>query len=187
MSIDPYDLIQTLATAFKYHLTPSGKVVECSRPLWCDKVHASTPEDLREPEPEPEPRKLIERVNAASKGEQELFHFIRSLDDVIVLNSRTVIPPQELDIYLPMRDLAIEFNGNYWHSRQMMREDPATYHQAKVDRCASYGVTLVFVWESDWKNKRTEVQNALRLFVREGFVDPILTSLTNPLEEADAS
>ena len=42
--------------------------------------------------------------------------FIKSIySDEIIENSRTIISPKELDIYIPQKNLAIEYDGLYWH------------------------------------------------------------------------
>lgn len=47
-------------------------------------------------------------------------HIVRSwLDDNNVkyeTNVKNIIPPKELDIYIPDKHIAIECNGIYWHS-----------------------------------------------------------------------
>jgi hypothetical protein len=52
-----------------------------------------------------------------SSYEKELYEFIKEYyEGEIITNSKKIIPPLELDIYLPDRHLAFEFNGLYWHS-----------------------------------------------------------------------
>ena len=68
---------------------------------------------------------------SAAPSSQELI--IRSwLDEwgiAYITNDRSVIPPKELDIYIPSLKIAIECNGCYWHSdmkktkNQMKKED----------------------------------------------------------------
>lgn len=49
--------------------------------------------------------------------EQEIADFLLSLKvSNISRNSRKIIAPYELDIVIPDKKIAIEFNGDYWHS-----------------------------------------------------------------------
>jgi len=49
-----------------------------------------------------------------SLQEAEVLEFVKSIyDGTIVENDRTVIHPKELDIYIPDKRLAIEFDGLY--------------------------------------------------------------------------
>ena len=85
-------------------------------------------------------------------------------DGPVVENDRKVIHPKELDIYLPEKNLAFEFNGDYWHSDEMIvkRGMPITYHDDKFNACADRGIKLVYIWEHDWDNSRVDVENLIR-------------------------
>ena len=49
--------------------------------------------------------------------EYDVVDFIKSIyDGEILMNKRTIIPPLELDIYIPAKKLAIEVNGLFYHS-----------------------------------------------------------------------
>jgi hypothetical protein len=53
-----------------------------------------------------------------SNQERELRDFITENcpDEWIIYNDRTILEGKELDIVLPDRGLAFEYNGSYWHS-----------------------------------------------------------------------
>ena len=40
----------------------------------------------------------------------------------IVENCRNIIKPYELDIYIPKKKIAIEYNGIYWHSTALNKD-----------------------------------------------------------------
>ena len=61
-------------------------------------------------------------------------------------NVRDVIPPQELDIYIPDKHIAIECNGIYFHSTSLK---PRGYHRDKFTACQNQGIQLLTIWE-DW-------------------------------------
>ena len=61
-----------------------------------------------------------------SSEENEISEYIEGLiDDNIILNSRDIISPNELDIYVPSRNVAFEYDGLYWHSDKFVGRD---YH-----------------------------------------------------------
>jgi hypothetical protein len=72
----------------------------------------------------------------------------------IVCNSRTIIPPYELDIYLPDENIAIEYNGVYWHLEQQGKT--RNYHLNKTLQCRSKNIQLYHIFSSDnldiWKS-----------------------------------
>ena len=72
---------------------------------------------------------------------------------------RDVIHPKELDIYVPSRGVAIEFNGTYWHSEENGKH--RDYHFDKWLSCKDNGVTLISVWEDDWLYRRSVVEHVL--------------------------
>ena len=74
-------------------------------------------------------------------------------------NSRSIIPPLELDLYYPEKNVAIEFNGNYWHDEN---HKPKDYHFNKFKLCKDKNIRLVSIYESDWFNKRDNIISLLK-------------------------
>jgi hypothetical protein len=73
-------------------------------------------------------------------------HWLESeIDSKIISNSKSVIPPLELDIYIPEYNLAIEYNGLY--SNYFKR-----YHYNKSKLCEEKGVRLIHIWDYEWNN-----------------------------------
>ena len=96
-----------------------------------------------------------------SEPEHEIASFIRSLGVTnIVKNARNIIPPKELDIYLPEYNLAVEYNGLYWHSERFLKDKNT--HLAKYLACKEKGITLIQVWEDDWLYKEEIVKKLIR-------------------------
>jgi hypothetical protein len=94
-------------------------------------------------------------ANLISRQELELVEFIKTIyDGVIITNTRAVITPYELDIYLPKIKLAFEYNGEFWHEEGTRK--PIGYHNMKTNLCKSVGIDLIHVWERDWAGDRRE-------------------------------
>jgi len=91
--------------------------------------------------------------------EQELARFVKGLGVHIEANERNLIAPKEVDIYIPAHNLAIEFNGLFWHSDQFLSPE---YHYEKFRDCQQAGVTLLQVWEDDWWLRRPVVENMIK-------------------------
>lgn len=77
----------------------------------------------------------------------------------MIMNSRQIIKPQELDIYIPSKSLAIEFNGTHWHSDTYK---PRLYHQEKSLRCQEKGIQLIHIYEYDWVMRTEACKRLLR-------------------------
>lgn len=89
----------------------------------------------------------------SSLCEQQLVEFITSLigTEHVITNCRTLIPPQEVDIYIPSKKLAIEVNGCYWHS-DTNRKD-RNYHLNKLKRCNKKGIKLLQISDLCYQQK----------------------------------
>lgn len=105
--------------------------------------------------------KCIEN-STKSKGEIELLEFIRELlpNKNIINNDRTILNPQELDIYIPEYKIAIEYNGLHWHSTE--NNKPNDFHINKTNKCLSKGIQLIHIFEDEWINKKDIVKSRLR-------------------------
>ena len=97
-----------------------------------------------------------------SLEEQSVYNFMRSLlpNKTIVKNDRNILKGKELDIYIPSKRLAIEFNGLYWHSSNM-KDDPF-YHINKSIEAEKAGVRLISIMSDEWEMKKPIVQDILR-------------------------
>ncbi len=89
---------------------------------------------------------------SSSISQLELVRFIqKNYFGEILENSKNIISPYELDIYLPEMNLAFEFNGVWWHSEKFKDKN---YHKNKFELCREKNVKLVTIWEDDWLTKR---------------------------------
>lgn len=84
-----------------------------------------------------------------SKPEKEIFDFIAALGYKPESGDRVAISPQELDIYLPEKSLAVEYHGLYFHSDKFVDNN---YHLDKLKRCQDNGIDLIQVFEDEWDN-----------------------------------
>lgn len=94
-----------------------------------------------------------------SKGELEIGKWIESLGFETYSNCRNVIYPHEIDIYIPEKKVAIEFNGLYWHSELVGKDKH--YHNKKRKLCEDNGIRLIQVMEDEWYNKPHIVKSIL--------------------------
>ena len=85
-----------------------------------------------------------------SAFENEIRDFLTSHNIKFTTNTRSIIKPLELDIYIPEYNVAIECNGTYWHSS--IYKD-ANYHYNKSKLCESKNIRLIHVWEHEWNNE----------------------------------
>lgn len=94
-------------------------------------------------------------VHRTSKPELEVISLIMDLlpNEQI---STSVSPEwmqgqREIDIYVPSKRFAIEYNGDYWHSEKFGRDKE--WHQRKHDEAMAAGITQLHIWDSRWNSE----------------------------------
>lgn len=102
-------------------------------------------------------------ISQISKDETELGDWIETLGFSIERNNRSLIAPWEIDINVQFHNVAVEFNGMYWHSLQ-----PREYHLNKTKMCATQGVRLLHVWEHEARSPimRSIIASSLGVYDR---------------------
>ncbi len=90
--------------------------------------------------------------------EKELINWLKELNIEFIEGDRTVISPKELDIYIPSSNIAIEFNGLYYHSENLK---PIDYHLNKTIGCIEKGIQLLHIWEDEWVFKQDIIKSII--------------------------
>lgn len=83
-------------------------------------------------------------LNVRSKAETILYNLVKLYYPEAVQNKK-ILGNQELDIYIPSINLAIEYNGNYWHSFE--HNNDISYHLHKSLKCREKGIRLIHIYE----------------------------------------
>lgn len=97
--------------------------------------------------------------NECSIGHQEIINFLNEYDINVVINDRCQIHPLELDIYLPDYNIAIEYNGLYWHSEA--NNKTSRYHLNKTLQCEENNIRLIHIFEDEWKNQQQQCKDTI--------------------------
>jgi len=103
---------------------------------------------------------------------------------------RDVIAPKELDIFLPEHNLAIEFNGSYWHHEAAKGK---TYHQEKKLACLAAGIDLIRIYDFLWETRGDQLRDLIasrladckKLFARKCTVQALTAEQTRVFCEAN--
>ena len=101
-----------------------------------------------------------------SSGERELRRKVEEIvEEPVVSRERGIVSgsngrPLELDIFVPSRRFAVEFDGLYWHGEA--RGARRMQHSEKTEACSKVGVRLVHVFEDEWTSRRKVVLSRLR-------------------------
>jgi hypothetical protein len=91
--------------------------------------------------------------------EIELRQYIKQLlpNENIVFNDRKILNGLELDIYIPNKKIAIEFDGIYYHS-ELSGNKNKNYHLNKTKICLEKNIQLIHILEDEWINKQSIVK-----------------------------
>lgn len=110
-----------------------------------------------------------EKLNKKSSTEEiDLLNNIKHFyDGEIISGSFTIIPPFQLDIFIPDKKIAIEYNGLYSHA---YRESGVTisasknefYHINKTNMCNDKDIQLIHVYADQWKYKKDIVLSIIK-------------------------
>ena len=98
-----------------------------------------------------------------SLKEKDIQNYIKSIySGEIIFNARCVgifDDRREVDIYIPEKKLAIEFNGNYYHSSKFRDRKE---HQQKTIDAKNHGIRLIQIFEYDWDTKQHQIKNIIK-------------------------
>lgn len=115
-----------------------------------------------------------------SKAEEEINSYIKSLNEKVENNNREILDNHhELDIYLPDKNIAIEYDGLYWHCE--LNKDKY-YHLNKTIQCENKGIRLIHIFEDEWLYKQNVWKsmlnnllgkNNIRIFARKCLIKEV--------------
>lgn len=95
-----------------------------------------------------------EKRKSMSSYEIEFYQYFNG-DDLIQCQ-RNIIFPKELDIYVPSKNIAIEFDGLYWHSSLFINDN--NYHVSKTNMCESKNIQLFHIFEDEWVSNKEVIK-----------------------------
>ena len=94
-----------------------------------------------------------------SSYENELAKFIKeNYSGNVIKNTQKILQTKELDVYIPKRKLAFEFNGLYWHNELKKNKE---YHLDKTNECENLDIHLIHIYEDDWLYKNDIVKSRI--------------------------
>lgn len=94
-----------------------------------------------------------------SKSEQSIADFLISQGLDIKQTEKRIVKGIELDIYIPEKNFAIEYNGIYWHCD--IKISDTKYHYNKWHLTKKAGIQLVQIWEDEWKRNPEQIKSML--------------------------
>lgn len=98
------------------------------------------------------------KCSPPSQEEVNVKNFLSEFVEVEHNNRTTLKKGAELDILIPTLNLAVEYNGVYFHSDKFLKED---YHLNKTTQCQEKEIKLIHIFEDEWLYKKEVVKSKL--------------------------
>ena len=98
--------------------------------------------------------------HSTSKEEINIYNYLNSIDIACKQRAKNIISPYELDIYIPEKKVAIEYDGLIWHSEKFGKDK--NYHLNKTELCEKQGIRLIHIFEDEWIEREDIVKSKLR-------------------------
>jgi hypothetical protein len=99
-------------------------------------------------------------TGAQSEAEHDIELFCKRYEQNVSIANRDIIPPLEVDIFIPEKQIGIEYNGLYYHSE--CNGKGKFYHRKKTELCKEKGIRLLQIFEDEWTNKRRICESRIR-------------------------
>jgi hypothetical protein len=99
-----------------------------------------------------------------SKGESDIFEFIKNICPDAISNYRSHYHAKEIDVFVPSLNIGIEFNGLYWHSEPVLlanNKSPRSDRE-KQEHFSNQGIRIINIYEDEWGNKSDIVKSRLQ-------------------------
>ena len=115
----------------------------------------------------PQCEKCNPRLIEKSLIEKEIQTFLQNELNInnLIINDRTICDGLELDIYIPENKLALEINGNYFHS-ELGGKKNKYYHVNKTELCESKNIQLIHIFEDEWLFKNDVIKKRIKSILR---------------------
>lgn len=95
----------------------------------------------------------------SSQFERDISEYVQSIGCTTYQNTRSIISPFELDIFIPEKSIAIECDGVFWHSELQGKDK--SYHLNKTKMCEQQNIRLVHIYDNEWYNKQEIVKSRI--------------------------
>jgi endogenous inhibitor of DNA gyrase (YacG/DUF329 family) len=102
-------------------------------------------------------------LSKTSSTQRQVCAFLRGLGVQVEENVK-LIPPYDVDLWLPTLKIAVEVNGVFWHSELAGKD--RHYHTNKTSLCENIGVQLIHIFDTEWIRKPEVVQSRLASLIK---------------------
>lgn len=117
----------------------------------------------------------------------KITNYLDEMNIEYVENTRSLISPYEIDIFIPSVRLGIEINGCFWHSELMGKD--ASYHLTKTNMCKAVDIKLLQFFDDEVDYKFEAVKSIIssnlklnqKIYARKTKIIKLERSVAKPL------
>lgn len=95
-----------------------------------------------------------------SNGQKEVAAFIESLGFEVKMNDKKVLKGTELDIVVLNKNLAIEYNGLFYHS-DLGGKKHKRFHLDKTLACEALNIHLIHIFDDEWIKRSNIIKSKI--------------------------
>ena len=99
-------------------------------------------------------------VGKISKPETDIAEFISQYTYIDTNNRKILDNSKEIDILIPDKKIAFEYDGLVWHSEKFGKD--RNYHLNKTEECKNKGIKLYHIFEDEWVFNREIVESRIK-------------------------
>lgn len=99
---------------------------------------------------------------SGSKAQVEILDYVKSLGFDVESSTRKIISPLEIDIWIPEKNIGIEYYGLYWHSGGKSDVFNKGKHREKFKSCEEKNIKLIQIFSDEWREKKDIVKSIIR-------------------------
>lgn len=99
-------------------------------------------------------------VGNISKPESDISNFISKYVEIDKNNRKILSNSKEIDILIPSKNIAFEYDGLVWHSEKFGKDK--NYHLNKTKECLKNGIYLYHIFEDEWIYNRYIVESRIK-------------------------
>ena len=98
-----------------------------------------------------------------SKGESSVYDFVKTLIPENMITKSKVLDGKEIDIYIPSRNLGIEYNGSMFHASEggVFVTKDKYYHRDKFVLAKEKGIHLINIFDYAWLDEQEKIKSYL--------------------------
>ena len=98
-----------------------------------------------------------------SKGEYSVYDFVKTLIPENMITKSKVLDGKEIDIYIPSRNLGIEYNGSMFHASDggVFVTKDKYYHRDKFVLAKEKGIHLINIFDYAWLDEQEKIKSYL--------------------------